>query len=164
MKASKKTNNKTSLAGRPPKFSEDRRPVTVTLPVRVLDILNEIDSDRALAIAKLVDEAGRTLNNRPPVEIVEMAPQSALIVVKNSSVLRSFEGVHLIEIAPTRFLIALKKNLNVESLEIQIQDKLEDGIPSEQERKLLKDLLLMIRNQRRSRTVSKEEILIINTQ
>ncbi len=156
------TNKKPSFAGRPPKFLEERRPVTVTLPVRVLNTLKEIDSDRARAIVKLVDEAGKALSNRPSVEIVEMARNSALIVVKDSKVLRSIEGLRLIEIAPTRFLITLKPNFNVESLEIQIQDKIEEKIGDLEERKFLKDLLLQIRNQRRRKTFSKEEFLIIS--
>ena len=44
-----------SKGGRPAKFDEPSRPVTITLPDRILDRLKEIDADRALAIVKAVE-------------------------------------------------------------------------------------------------------------
>ena len=37
--------------GRPAKFAEPSRPVTVTLPERVLQLLAAVDADRAKAIS-----------------------------------------------------------------------------------------------------------------
>jgi hypothetical protein len=156
------TNKKPRPVGRPPKFQEDRRPVTVTLPLRVLNILEQVHPDRARAIAKLADEAGKGFLDMKPVEIVEMAPHRGLIVVSDSAVLRSIEGLRLIEIAPTRFLITVNATLSVESLEVQIQDRIEEGNGGPGEIELLKELLCHIRHQRRRRAVSKEELLIIS--
>jgi hypothetical protein len=141
---------------------EDRRPVTVTLPVRVLEILKTVDPDRARAIAKLADEAGRGMSAGKPVEIVEVAPNRGLIVVADSALLRSIEGLRMIEIAPARFLITVKANLSVESLEVQIHDLIEEESGGPEEIALLQELLRQIRHQRRSRTVSKEELLIVS--
>ncbi|MEI6632349.1 MAG: hypothetical protein WCP22_00865 [Chlamydiota bacterium] len=141
---------------------EDRRPVTVTLPVRVLDILRTVDPDRARAIAKLADEAGRGMSEKKPVEIVEVAPNRGLIVVSDSAALRSIEGLRLIEIAPARFLITVKANLSVESLEVQIHDLIEEERGGPEESALLQELLRQIRHQRRSKSVSKEELLIVS--
>ncbi|MCX6353313.1 MAG: hypothetical protein NTZ78_00240 [Candidatus Aureabacteria bacterium] len=154
--------NTSKKAGRPPKFQEARRPVTVTLPMRVLEILNTIDPDRARAIAKLAAAAGRGLRDGKPVEIVEVAPHRGLIVVKESKVLRSIDGLRLIEIAPARFLITLKASLSVESLEVQIHDWLEEGNGNPEEVALLKELFDQLRHHRRRKAVSKEELLIIN--
>jgi len=156
------TSEKLRTVGRHPKFREARQPVTVTLPLRVLDILKTVDPDRAYAIAKLADAADRVLRDRKPVEIVEMAPHRGLIVVKESAMLKSIEGLRLIEIAPTRFLITVKANLSVESLEVQIQDMIEEGSGGPEEITLLKELFYQLRYQRRRRAVSKEELLIIN--
>jgi hypothetical protein len=141
---------------------EDCRPVTVILPVRVLEILKAVDPDRAWAIAKLADEVGRGMSGRKPVEIVKVAPHRGLIVVVDSMALRSIEGLRLIEIAPTRFLITVKAHLSVESLEIQIQDIIEEENCGPQEIALLKEMLRQIRHQRRSRAVSKEELFVIS--
>jgi hypothetical protein len=43
--------------GRPPKFRESRRPVTVTLPETTLARLAAINTDRAQAIVKAVGAA-----------------------------------------------------------------------------------------------------------
>jgi len=156
------TSKKIRTSGRPPKFMEDRRPVTVTLPVRVLEILRMVDPDSARAIAKLADEAGRGMSGRKPVEIVDVAPHRGLIVVADSALLRSIEGLRLIEIAPARFLITVKANLSVESVEVQIHDLIEEERGGPEEIALLQELLRQIRHQRRSKAVSKEELLIVS--
>ena len=46
---------KAKRTGRPAKFAEPSRPVTVTLPERILDLLAAVDSDRAQAIVKAVE-------------------------------------------------------------------------------------------------------------
>lgn len=156
------TRKKVRGAGRPPKFQEERRPVTMTLPVRILDFLKSIDPDRARAIAKLSDTAAAGLGNRQPVEIVEVAPHRGLIVVADSKLLRGIEGVRLIEIAPARYLITLDGSLSVESLEVQLQDMIEEGNGGKEEITLLTELFEQLRHQRRRRAVSKEELLVIN--
>jgi len=156
------TRKKIHGAGRPPKFQEERRPVTMTLPVRVLDFLKVIDPDRARAIVKIADAAATGLGGRRSVEIVEMAPHRGLIVVADSTLLKSIDGLRLIEIAPTRYLITVNASLSVESLEVQIQDIIEEGIGAQEEIKLLTELLHQLRHQRRRRAVSKEELLIIS--
>jgi hypothetical protein len=156
------TIKKVRSAGRPPKFQEDRRPVTVTLPTRVLDILTAINPDRAHAIAELANAAHRKLRDSAPVEIVKVAPHRGLIVVMESAALRSIEGLRLIEIAPGRFLITADESLSVESLEVQIQDRIEEGNWDPGDIELLKKLFSQIRHQRRRKAVSKEELLIIS--
>ena len=156
------TREKMRGAGRPPKFREERRPVTMTLPVRILDFLKAVDPDRARAIAKLSDAAAAGLRNRKPVEIVEVAPHHGLIVVADSALLRGIDGLCLIEIAPTRYLITLHGSMSAESLEVQLHDMIEEGNGGQGEITLLKELFEQLRHQRRRRAVSKEELLIIN--
>ncbi|MGD9972855.1 MAG: hypothetical protein AB7S77_07330 [Desulfatirhabdiaceae bacterium] len=77
--------------GRPKKFDESSRVVTITLPERTLKNLESIDRDRARAIVKAVD---RTLfqdreSDQPLVDLVEAAPGIAIILVGYSSSLRS---------------------------------------------------------------------------
>ena len=60
--------------GRPPKFTEPRHAVTMTLPERILDRLAEIDPDRTRAVVK-VTEAVTGMDGGPfkPVQLVEIA-------------------------------------------------------------------------------------------
>ena len=149
--------------GRPPKFREKSRPVTMTLPLRVLEILRSVELDRARAVAKLATRAAEEAAGRPAVEVVEMAPHRGLIVVTNHKALDGVEGLRLVEIAPSRFLITLDKSLSVESLEIRLQDLLDEAEAGSAGGAFLAELLALLRRQRRERTVSKEEILIISS-
>ena len=157
------TDRKSSRAGRPPKFREKSRPVTMTLPLRVIEILRSVDPDRARSVAKLAARAAEEAAGRPAVEIVEMAPRRGLIMVSNHRAFEGVEGLRLVEIAPSRFLITLDKNLSVESIEIALQDLLDGAKPGDADGAFLAELLALVRRQRRDRTVSKEEILIINS-
>ncbi|HSD10439.1 MAG TPA: hypothetical protein VLF14_05625, partial [Candidatus Binatia bacterium] len=61
--------------GRPPKFDEPRRPVTITLPERTLRRLTAVDEDLATAIVKLGDSTvSREEQTAKLVEVVEVAP------------------------------------------------------------------------------------------
>ena len=71
--------------GRPRKFTEPSRPITTTLPVRVLNLLSAVDSDRAKAITKLADSS-LNASRRPlePVAMVSVGAGKALILVSYS--------------------------------------------------------------------------------
>ncbi len=151
--------------GRPAKFTEPSRPVTVTLPERVLQRLTTVDSDRAKAITKLVDfslnDNGKTLK---PVTTINIAEGRAIILVSHSERLQSLPWLRLIEVAPARHLISIRSGTSIETIEVAMQDLLE-GVPNVKsfEREILETLLQVIRKSRRAQTTSKEEILFIGT-
>ncbi|MBI3986934.1 MAG: hypothetical protein HY343_08450, partial [Lentisphaerae bacterium] len=97
-----KTNGKQS-GGRPRKFDEESRPITVTLPNRVLDLLATIDRDRAKAIVKVTEAAiAKAWQGNKRMELVEIERGTAVIVVGPSPSLASIPWLRLIEIAPAR--------------------------------------------------------------
>lgn len=151
--------------GRPPKFDEPRRPVTVTLPIRTLDKLASIDPDRAAAIVKLADAAVPQAEAAVPlVDVVGVAPGIAVLLVAPSRHLRSLPLLQLVEIGPERHLLAVPSGTAVETLEVSLADlldRLEGG--EERERAILEQLLDRLRELRRSRSVSKAEILFVHT-
>jgi len=157
---------KRTAGGRPPKFHEPRRPVTVTLPDRTLSQLAAIDADRARAIVKITDalvEGSR--RQLRPVELVEMAPGKCLIVVGPSQSLKRIPWLKLIEIAPARYLLTIPSGTAVESLEVALSDLLKDSEMqhNERERIILQELMNLIGHERRIERMSKAEVLIINT-
>jgi len=156
--------NKRSSGGRPKKFDEASRPVTVTLPKRTLRQLRMINEDRALAIAKAVDiVAGSTTNPARPVEVVEVSKGKAIIVIGPSKSLREIPWLHMVEIAPIRYLLCMPTGTSTESLEVAILDLLENLPPEEaEERILLEELRKYIGHQRRQKMVSKGELLFID--
>jgi len=161
-----KKKQKRTAGGRPPKFSEPRRPVTVTLPDRTLAQLAAIDEDRARAIVKITDTvAGGGRRRFRPVELVEMAQGKSLIVIGPSQSLKRIPWLKLIEIAPTRYLLTIPSGTAVESLEVALSDLLKgpDMQHNERERIILQELMNLIGHQRRTKRMSKAEVLIIST-
>ncbi len=152
-----------NAGGRPPKFNEPRRPVTITLPERTLAHLSAIDEDRATAIVKVVDAALATsANGRKGVDVVEVAPGAAIIVVGPSRSLRRIPWLKLAEISPGRHLLTVVSGTPIESIEIAILDLL-DALPASEryERRILAELRELIGSARRSEDVSKFEMLYV---
>lgn len=150
--------------GRPAKFGEPSRPVTVTLPLRILDRLAEIDADRAKAIVKATETAlgGGTPSPIPPVGEMPVSDSETLLVVADNRFLRRIPWLTLVEIAPGRHLLSLHAGVPVEKLEVTIGDFLDapsDATPAELD--LLRQLLDRLRTPRRNRAVRPEEILVI---
>jgi hypothetical protein len=157
---------KSNPGGRPPKFKEPRRPVTMTLPVRILEQLALIDPDRTLAVVKAT-EAVMGSGGKPskPVELVQMASGRSLIVVSSSLALRQISWLRLIEIAPARFLMTVPSGTPIEALEVALRDLVNDPKQPKnlRETQVLEDLLQLIGQHRRSMRLSKAELLIIST-
>lgn len=160
----KEARNKEVKMGRPPKFSEPRRPVTVTLPERTLRQLAGVDRDRAKAIARAADiAAGEMPPELPPVRVIRVGEGKALILVGRSRALARIPWLRLAEIAPAQYLLVVPTGTSVERLEVAILDQLDDLKPSESaERALLAELREQLCRNRRQSAVSKEEILLIS--
>ena len=161
-----RTPRKDGGSGRPPKFREPRHPVTMTLPERILDQLAEIDPDRTCAVVKVTEAVAGTKSGRfKPVELVEMAPGKSLIVVGPSKVLRQIPWLKLIEIARARYLLTVPSGTPVEALEVALTDlsRNPELQKNDHENTVLRELLNLIGHQRRTKHMSKAEILIIDT-
>ena len=149
-------------SGRPPKFTEPRRHVTITLPERTLATLAKIDSDRARAIVKVTD-AAITEDDGPHVEVVEVAPGLGIIIVGPCRVLQQIKGLQLVEVAPARFLLTVPSGTPIDSIEVGVTDLLDDAMLEEAERRVLSRLRDLIRRIRRQNVVSKAEMLFVDT-
>lgn len=160
------TKDKAVRSGRPPKFREPHRPVTMTLPKRILDQLAQIDPDRARAVVKVTEAIFETERGRfKPVELLEMAPGKSLIVVGPCKALEKIPWLKKIEIFPTRYLLSVPLGTPIEALEVALWELIQNPKVSESkhEYSVLQDLLKIIGSQRRKLQLSKEEILIVNT-
>jgi len=108
--------------------------VTVTLPVRVLDLLAEVDDDRARAIARVTEVAvGRDRPKEKRVELVEIAPNRCVIVVGQSEYLRKISWLKLVDISPARNLLIIPPGTPIETLEVSLLDLIED-VPADAKR------------------------------
>ena len=149
--------------GRPSKFAEPSRPITVTLPDRILNRLVEVDADRALAIVKAVEAVlGEAPTRTEMVRELRFDKDETLLTVADNRLLRSISWLTMIEIAPGHHLLSLQKGISIEKLEVTLCDLL-DAHPeaSISERRTLERLVECIRTPRRNRALRTEEILVI---
>ena len=149
--------------GRPSKFDEPSRPVTMTLPDRILARLREIDGDRARAVVKAVEAVlGSDRAPRESVAEMRVAEDESLLVVSDNRFLRSIPWLSLLEVGPGRFLLSLQDGVQIEKLEVTLEDLIEtDASVGEADRAFLRTLLDRIRAPRRSQTVRSEQILVV---
>ncbi len=151
-------------SGRPPKFRELRRPVTVTLPERILQKLEGVNADRARAIVKCV-EAVTAKDNQyaKPIDLLQVVPGKALIIVGPSRSLAKLHWLRLIEISPLRHILVFPLGMSVESMELAVLDLIESLDPGhDDELIMLRELRKIIGYQRRKNTISKGELLFVS--
>ena len=159
-----KTKRASSKGGRPAKFAEPSRPVTMTLPDRILSRLAEIDGDRAKAVVRAVEAAfGEARDSRGPVGELAVAPDESLLTVVRCPPLDSIPWLTTVEIGPGRRLLSLHDGIPVEKLEVALQDLLDapGGGMSDADRHTLRTLLESIRAPRRNQAVRTAQILVI---
>jgi hypothetical protein len=154
-----------NAGGRPPKFGQPSRPITVTLPESTLEGLRQIHPDRGQAIVKLTSAAmSQGSSSRPLVEIVDVATKTGVLIIGPCEPLRNIPFLHLVEVAPGRFLLALAPGNDFRNLEIAVNDVLEE-LPEEDDRnrELILQLLASIRGLRKAAKVSMAEIVLVST-
>ena len=99
---------------------------------------------------------------KPLVEISKISADTGLVVVGPSNALRQIPFLHLVEVAPARYLLALASGHDFKSLEIAINDVLDDLPSSEkQERELIVQLLQHMKGLRKSERTSTAAILFV---
>ena len=161
----KTTKSSRPKGGRPAKFDEPSRPITVTLPERTLLNLARIDADRAVAIAKAVDAVvGGVDAPEPMVGELPISKGRALLTVADNRLLRTIPWLTLIEIAPGRHILSADNGISVEQIEVSLVDLLETATDAtDEERAALRLLLDRLRTPRRNRAVQVAEILVIQS-
>lgn len=153
---------KATPAGRPRKYAEPSSPITVTLPDRILSLLERVDSDRGKAIVKCVEaQTGSDVTDHG-ITIVPATDENAIIIVSSRRHLATIPWLRLVEIGPSRFLIALPAGTDVAALEVAILDLLEHLPEDESERAMLEELRNHLTLHRRKNNVSKGEILFVD--
>ncbi len=151
--------------GRPRKFSEASKPITVTLPERTLELLASVHGDRALAIARAADWVTQAQEGQSPaVELVEVEKGRSIILVGPSRSLRKIGWLRLVQIAPARYLLVIPTGTAIESLEVAVTDLLDGAARGDTyERKLLSELARCLTLHRRGKKLSKAELLLIDS-
>lgn len=137
--------------GRPPKFGRPARLLAVTLPDDVVAWLQGINPDPAWAIVSLFEQQHRRPAARgvphPDVQLVEIGPRRALIVVPQSA-FGALPGVSVIPLGAGRAFLALEPGKGIAELELAVVDRLEESDLDESEARILTSLRRHLRDWR----------------
>lgn len=148
----------TPRRGRPRKFAQPSRAVTLTLPEHVLAALGGINRDLSRAVVRLA-EAG------PPVpqqaaELMAFGRRS-VIVVTPTKTLEQRTGVVLVPVGDGRALICFDGSMTPARLELVIQDALDERDLPDDDCRVFQAIRDVLREARRSDSVNVQSYQII---
>lgn len=145
--------------GRPRKFAEPSRSVTLTLPEGVIAALGGIDRDLSRAVVRIAQPQ----MNKGPSAAAELAVFGgrAVIVVNPSRALEERIGIVLVPLSDGRALISFDESMSVASLELQLRDALEEDILAKEDARVFKAVADLLRQARLSENVEASQRRII---
>lgn len=138
--------------GRPRKFAQPSRPVTLTLPEEIIEALGGIDHDLSRAIVRLA-QPERARRPHPPAELVEFG-RRAVIVVTPTRTLERRTGVVLVPLSDGRALISFDESMTPARLELAVQDALDEHDLPEEDRRVFGSIRDLLRDARRASSVT----------
>ena len=138
--------------GRPRKFAEPSRSVTLTLPLHVIAALSAVDADLSRAVVRIAEpELGR--QRHPPAELATFGKR-AVIVVNPTRTLERRTGVALVPLPDGRALICFDQTTTPAMLELVIADALEDPQLPVADRAVFEGIVSILKTARRDSDVS----------
>ena len=138
--------------GRPRKFTERSRAVTLTLPETVISALADVDHDLSRAVVR-VAQTELAKRRYPSVELATFG-RRAVIVVNPTRTLEQRTGVLLVPMPDGRALISFDESMTPARLELLIQDELDDPDLSAEDAEIFASIREMLRGARLSKGVT----------
>jgi hypothetical protein len=128
--------------------------VALTLPDEVVTGLRRVHPDLAWAVVSLFEKRPPTTDAglRPDVELLSVADNRSLIVVKRSAFSR-LPGVDIVPLAADRAFLALPPDRGLSDLELAVVDRLEQPSLERAERDALHALRSQLRSWRMDRSL-----------
>jgi hypothetical protein len=145
--------------GRPRKYAEPSRTLTLTLPESVLSLLSAIHEDVSQAIVRLT--RGRKASGTRKAADLLVFGERAVITIRPTPSLELRAGVQLVPLPDGRALIALESPESLAALQLSINDALDDGNMSRRDRAVYENLRDILREARLSNEVTLQHRHII---
>jgi hypothetical protein len=145
--------------GRPRKFAQPSRAVTLTLPERVIETLQRIDRDLSRAVVRLAQPEASS-KPHPAAELVAFG-RRAVIVVNPTRTLEQRTGVVLVPFPDGRALICFDGEMTPARLELMLRDALEEHDLPEEDGQVFECIRDVLAEARRSPTVDLRQPHII---
>lgn len=135
--------------GRPRKFDEPTRVVSLTLPESVIASLTDLHGDLGHAVTRLARKIVKHVPGRKPAELV-MFGRRATISVQPTRTLARRLAVELVPMPDGRALISFAAPQSVAEFELRLHDALDDGAITEGDREACEAMRAILREARRS--------------
>ena len=139
--------------GRPRKFNEPSRVVSLTLPESVIASLTDLHADLGHAVTRLARKVGKHVPRRKPAELV-MFGRRATISVRPSRTLARRLQVELVPMPDGRALIVFDAPQTVAEFELRLHDALDDATITSEDREACEAMRSILREARRSDDVA----------
>lgn len=138
--------------GRPKKFDEPARVVSLTLPETVIAHLSALHSDLGRAVVALAGKKAKA-DARPAAELVVFG-KHAVISIRPTATLERRTGVQLVPMPDGRALISFEAPRTIADLELSISDALDDPTLPAEDRAIFESIRDILRDARRAKDVS----------
>lgn len=138
--------------GRPKKFDEPTRVVSMTLPESAIERLSQTHGDLGRAVVTLIDRKSAP-RARPAAELVVFG-NHAVISVRPSPSLEHRAGVQLVPLPDGRALLSFEMAKTVAELELSISDALDDPQLSSDDRAVFDSIRGILREARQATDVA----------
>lgn len=145
--------------GRPRKFTEPSRAITLTLPEGIISALAAIDRDLSRAVVRITQPQ---VAARPsaPAELAVFGGR-AVIIVTPCRALEERTGIVLVPLSDGRALISFDKSTSVSRLELRLRDALEGDELSKEDARVFKGVADLLKQARLSGNVEASQRRII---
>jgi len=149
--------------GRPRKFQDPSRSVTLTLPEKIIDALEAVDHDLSRAVVRLA-QPEMAKQPHPTAELSSFGGRS-IIVVHPTRTLEQRTGVFLVPLPDGRAIIAFDESMTPARLELKIQDELDDHRLPDEDAKVFEAIRDILKEARRSQAVTLQQrsIMVIQS-
>ena len=135
--------------GRPRKFDEPTRVVSLTLPESVIASLTHLHGDLGHAVTRLARKVGKHLPGRKPAELVMFGRRATISVRPSRTLARRLE-VELVPMPDGRALMAFDAPQTVAEFELRLHDVLDDATITGEDREACEAMRSILRDARRS--------------
>jgi hypothetical protein len=132
--------------GRPRKFTEPSRAITLALPENVIAALDAIDHDLSRAVV-CVTQPELAKGPRRAAQLTTFG-RRAVITVSPSRALEERTGVVLVPMTDGRALISFDESMTLERLELMLRDALDDDRLSKQDCETFKGIADLLKHAR----------------
>lgn len=148
-----------SRRGRPRKFTEPSRAVTLTLPEATIAALASVDDDLSRAVVQVTQ---REVAKHPRASArLATFGRRAVITVHPSRVLEERTGIVLVPLTDGRALISFDESMSIERLELQLRDALEHDSLAKPDREVFKGIADLLKHARLMDNVAAKQRRII---